>query len=99
LTALNIANGYTAVPKVSTTGINIYKDANNVGHIDIGATGTITMAANSSLTFATSSSNSAFVLNNDGVSIGSAKNIALAANGTLDLVTSNVKIRSTPSNT
>ena len=92
-TADNIANGTTAVPKVETTGIKIYKGADNKGHIEVGSTGTIDMLANSSLTFATSSSNSAFVLNNDGVSIGSAKDISIAAGGTFTISSGKFKIK------
>ena len=91
--AINIANGYTSVPYVDSTGIKIQN-----GNITISAQAGIQLQSNSSLSFTTSNGNNALIFDNDGISIATAKSIALAANGTLDIVTSNVTIRSDAEN-
>ena len=79
-TASAIANGDAAVPYVDATNITIQN-----GLLKLQSTAEIQMIGNTKLYFGTSSSNSAFLLNKDGIAIGTGKNLAIAANGTLDL--------------
>lgn len=80
INAMNIASGALAVPAVASTGLTI--DGNNV---ILGSTGKLMLLGNSEVFIGTSSSNSAMVLNKDGIAIGSGANIALCANGTITM--------------
>lgn len=80
ITAANIANGSTAVPRVTSTGIDI-----NGNKLSVSSTGEIEMLGNSKVYFGTSSSNSAVVLDKDGLALGSGKSVAIASGGKISM--------------
>lgn len=82
-----IADGTTAVPRVSSTGIEVDGDT-----LLVKSVGNIQMLGNSSLYFGSSSSNSAVILDGNGVSIGSGGSIAIAAGGTFEIASRNFSI-------
>jgi hypothetical protein len=69
----NITNGTTSVPHVEATGISINGNA-----ITIASTGTVSMAANSSLTMMSDASNSAVTINKDGITLASGKALIIS---------------------
>ena len=87
LTALNIASGKIGVPKVDATGIYI---ADNL--LQVKSTGRVDVLGNASVNIGTSSSNSAVILNKDGISIATQKNLAIASGGKLTVNSSDIFI-------
>lgn len=82
ITATNIAAGITAVPVVDSTGISI-----NGNTMQVKSTGQIQILGNASVYIGSSSSNSAVLLNKDGISIGSSGSIGIASQGTVTIGT------------
>lgn len=79
-TADNIANGTTSVPYVKSSEFTIQN-----GDVTIGGETQVTVNANKKLQFGCNASNSAMVIDDNGVSIGSAKDIAIQANGSFSV--------------
>lgn len=88
--AWNIANGTYAVPSVASSGLTI--DGNQVL---LGSTGQLKLLGNAEVFIGTSSSNSAMVLNKNGISIGTGADIAICAGGTIEMYSGAGKQNST----
>lgn len=78
--ANNIANGTTAVPNVDSTGISI-----NGNYLQLKTTGEMQILGNGKVYIGSSSSNSAVVIDKNGIAIGSNKSISIASGSKITL--------------
>lgn len=78
--AISIANGTTSVPHVVSSGLTI-----DNGDLTLSSTNHMYILSNSQVLIGSDSSNSAVLINKNGISIASGKNIAVASGGTIDI--------------
>lgn len=79
-TAANIASGATSVPHVSSTGVTI--DGND---LNVLSTGVLHLLSNAKIVLGSDASNSALVIDKNGIAIGSGKSVSIASGANITI--------------